>query len=111
MIKISETTIKNLRAFIEPEMINEAAPLEIVDYESTENLIIIEENKDGNIDLIDGYHRVAGLLAAGVKDDEPIEVIASDNADLNQYAADKESGELHSSAIEMIQRIAQRRTK
>jgi len=103
MIKRITITLRDIAGSIEKELISTATPLDLYDYESEP---VIVEITGGNVDLLDGYHRIAGLLAEGVDLDEEIEVISCDIPELAQLVADKEAGAAHESAIMVVQHIA-----
>jgi hypothetical protein len=101
MIKKQNVELKKLTKFIEPEMIEAAEPLDLFDYGLDTDLVIV----DSTLDLLDGYHRLAGILASDVSMNETIEIIVSDNEELNRFAADKENAELHSAALLIINNL------
>ena len=104
MIKIEKIRLDEVAKFIEPELIETAEPLDYLDYVDEPAIVAIDA--DGDVDLLDGYHRIAGLIVDGVSRCEQIEVIISDNDDLNQFVADKESGEYNEMAISLVQKMA-----
>ncbi len=62
-------------------------------------LPIIDVLPSGRVDIIDGYHRIAGMVRFGA---ESIECVTSDDADLLADAADCEDTERQAKAIAAI---------
>lgn len=97
-------SLKNLAAQIERELIESATPLSPEDYEYADARVVI----DGDGNIIDGFHRVAGLLCYPGASDE-IEVIVCEDGRLAGYAAAPEWPDLQAAALALIHDAARAR--
>lgn len=115
MIKIEEIQLGLLVSQIEKEILDAATPLDMYDYR--DNMVIVERTRDVDhcrvtgyrYDMLDGYHRIAGLYAGGLSHDSKVPaIVLVDEPTLAAYVADKFREEVHTAAVLLVQTEAGR---
>lgn len=91
-ITISAAQVRNAVSGVEAPALDPADCREL-------QIPVVYVMPDGRVDIVDGYHRIAGMLAYGA---ESIECVTTDDFDLLADAGNAEQPSVQRAAIEAI---------